>query len=34
MKEQEDIKQDFDQWLLDQWQEESFVLNSHDRSIL
>jgi hypothetical protein len=34
MKEQEDIKQDFDQWLLDQWKEESFVPNSHDRSIL
>jgi len=34
MKEQVDIKQDFDQWLLDQWKEESFVSNSHDRSIL
>ena len=34
MKEQKDIKQDFDQWLLDQWKEESFVPNSIDRSIL
>ena len=34
MKEQEDIKQDFDGWLLDQWKEESFVPNSRDRRIL
>lgn len=31
MKEQKDIKQDFDRWLLDQWKEESFVPNAHDR---
>jgi hypothetical protein len=34
MKEQEDIKQDFDRWLLGQWKEETFVPNSLDRSLL
>lgn len=31
MKEQNDIKQDFDRWLLDQWKEESYVPNTHER---
>jgi hypothetical protein len=34
MKEQEDIKQDFDRWLLDQWKEETFVPSSRDRTML
>ncbi len=33
MKEQEDIKQDFDRWLFDQWKEESYVPSPQDRSI-
>jgi hypothetical protein len=31
MKKQEDIKQDFDRWLLDQWKEESYVPSVEDR---
>lgn len=33
MKEQEDIKQDFDRWLFDQWKEETYVPSSQDRNI-
>jgi len=33
MKEQEDMKQDFDRWLFDQWKEESYVPSPQDRSI-
>jgi len=32
MKEQEDIKQDFDRWLFDQWKEEEYVPSPMDRS--
>ena len=34
MKEQNDIKQDFDRWLLDQWKEESYVPKAHERQLL
>lgn len=34
MKEQEDIKQDFDHWLRDQWREAYFVPSSQDRKKL
>jgi hypothetical protein len=33
MKEQVDIKQDFDRWLFDQWKEETYVPSSQDRNI-
>lgn len=33
MKEQEDIKQDFDRWLVNQWKEETYVPSSQDRNI-
>ncbi|MCX8486304.1 MAG: hypothetical protein ORN53_03850, partial [Crocinitomicaceae bacterium] len=33
MKAQEDIKQDFDRWLFDQWKEETYVPSSQDRNI-
>jgi hypothetical protein len=33
MKEQEDIKQDFDRWLMNQWKEETYVPSSQDRNI-
>jgi hypothetical protein len=33
MKEHEDIKQDFDRWLFDQWKEETYVPSPEDRSI-
>ena len=33
MKEQKDIKQDFDRWLFDQWKEESYVPSSQDRNM-
>ena len=32
MKEQEDMKQDFDHWLTRQWVEEEFVPTSADRN--
>jgi hypothetical protein len=34
MKEQEDIQQDFDRWLFDQLEEETFVPSTLDRSLL
>lgn len=33
MKEQEDIKQDFDRWLMNQWKEEEYVPSPQDRNI-
>jgi hypothetical protein len=33
MKEQKDMKQDFDRWLFDQWKEETYVPSAQDRSI-
>jgi hypothetical protein len=33
MKEKEDMKQDFDHWLFDQWKEETYVPSPQDRSI-
>lgn len=33
MKEQEDMKQDFDRWLMNQWIEEEYVPSPQDRSI-
>lgn len=32
MKEQEDIKQDFDRWLMNQWKEEEYVPSPMDRN--